>query len=193
MVLRTTDKRNKHIEIFFRCGSKDHLIAKCLKPPKDNEKRQKQVHFNEKGNCACDNSKTKIDQKIDASMDHMSKNDEFTSINFDDSSQLTNWILNSVATCHMTPEVSDFIPGSLEDTDKQIEVADVYHVIAGGKSSNRNKTVRRSWISFHCNVTQRTFGTRFIRQVIFNRYLHEFRTYLFIMKRVLYCILRSKI
>ena len=28
----------------------------------------------------------------------------------------------------MTPEVSDFIPGSLEDTDKEIEVADRHHV-----------------------------------------------------------------
>ena len=32
------------------------MIAKCPNPPKDNEKRRKQVHFNEKGNCACDNS-----------------------------------------------------------------------------------------------------------------------------------------
>ena len=30
--------------------------------------------------------------------------------------------------CHMTPQVQDFIPGSLEDTDKYIEVADVHHV-----------------------------------------------------------------
>ena len=30
----------------------------------------------------------------------------------------------------MTPEVSDFISGSLEDTDKHIEVADVHHVTA---------------------------------------------------------------
>ena len=32
------------------------------------------------------------------------------------------------ATCHMTPEVSDFIPGTLENTDKYIEVADVHDV-----------------------------------------------------------------
>ena len=30
----------------------------------------------------------------------------------------------------MTPEVSDLIPESLEDTDKYIEVADRYHVTA---------------------------------------------------------------
>ena len=28
----------------------------------------------------------------------------------------------------MTPEVTDFIPGSLEDTDKFIEVVDRHHV-----------------------------------------------------------------
>ena len=33
----------------------------------------------------------------------------------------------------MTPEVSDFIPGSLEDTDKYIEVADGHHVTAKQK------------------------------------------------------------
>ena len=37
----------------------------------------------------------------------------------------------------MTPEVSDFIPGSLEDTDKYIEVADGHHVTAGGKGQVR--------------------------------------------------------
>ena len=61
-------------------------------------------------------------------MAHISGNDECPSENYGDSSQLTNCILYSGATCHMTPEVSDFVPGSLEDTDKHIEVADVHHV-----------------------------------------------------------------
>ena len=43
-------------------------------------------------------------------------------------SHLTNWILDSGATCHMTPQISDFIPGPSEDTDKYIEVADVHYV-----------------------------------------------------------------
>ena len=37
----------------------------------------------------------------------------------------------------MTPEVMDFIPGSLEDTDKFIEVADGHHVTAKQKGSVR--------------------------------------------------------
>ena len=37
----------------------------------------------------------------------------------------------------MTPEVTDFIPGSLEDTDKFIEVADRHHVTAKQKGSVR--------------------------------------------------------
>ena len=117
----------------FRCGPEDHTIAKIPKPPKDNEKRRKQVRFNEKGNHACDNGKNNSDQKIYASMAHMSGNDECSSKFFGDSSQLTNCILDSGATCHMTPEVSDVIPGSLEDTDKYIEVADVNHVRAKQK------------------------------------------------------------
>ena len=31
----------------FRCESEDHMIAKCPKPPKDNEKWRNQVRFNE--------------------------------------------------------------------------------------------------------------------------------------------------
>ena len=57
-------------------------------------------------------------------------NYEFPSRDFGDSSQLTNWILDSGATCNMTPQVSDFIPGLLEDTDEHIEVADGHHVTA---------------------------------------------------------------
>ena len=56
----------------FRCGSEDHMIAKCPKPPKDNDKRRKQVRFNEKCNCACDNGKNNDDHKIYASMAWMS-------------------------------------------------------------------------------------------------------------------------
>ena len=60
----------------------------------------------------------------------MSNNDDCPSGNFCDSSQLTNWILDYGAMCHITPEVSDFIPGLLGDTDKPIEVADGHHVMA---------------------------------------------------------------
>ena len=47
--------------------------------------------------------------------------------------QLTNWILDSGETCHITPEVSDIIPGSLEDMDKYIKVVDGHHVTAKQK------------------------------------------------------------
>ena len=50
-------------------------------------------------------------------MAQMSSDDERKSVKYGDSSQLTNWILDSGATCHMTPEVTGFIPGSLEDTE----------------------------------------------------------------------------
>ena len=117
----------------FRCGSEDHLIAKCPKPPKENEKRRKQVRLNEKVNRSCDNRKNNSERKIYASMSRMSGNDECTCGNYGDSSQLTNRILDSGATCHMTPEVSDFIPGLLQHTDKHIEVAYGHHVMAKQK------------------------------------------------------------
>ena len=87
----------------FRCGSEDHLIAKCTNTSKENEKRKKQVRFNEEGNRACNNGKNNSDQKIYASMARMSDNDECPGENFGESSQLTNWILDSGATCHMMP------------------------------------------------------------------------------------------
>ena len=40
---------------------------------------------------------------------------------------------------HVTPQVSGFIPGSLEDTDKHIEVADRNHVTAKQKVQVRIK------------------------------------------------------
>ena len=70
-------------------------------------------------------------------MARMYSNDERKSVKYGDSSQLTNWILDSVATCHMTPEVLYFIPGSLEDMDKYIEVADGHHVTKKQKGQVR--------------------------------------------------------
>ena len=68
-------------------------------------------------------------------MAQMSNDDVSENKYYGDSSQLTNWILDSGATCHMTPELTDFIPGTLEDTDKFIEVADRHHVTAKHKGS----------------------------------------------------------
>ena len=124
----------------FRYGSEDHKIAKCPKSPKENEKWQQQVGFNEISNPTCDNRENNNDQNIYASMACMSDNDKFTSRNFCDSLQLTNCVLDSGATCQMTPEVSGFIPGSLENTDKHVEVADG-HPVTEKKRVSRNKNV----------------------------------------------------
>ena len=60
-------------------------------------------------------------------------NDEISSRYFGESLQQTNYILDSGATCHMIPQVQDFIPGSLEDTDIHIEVADGHRITAKKK------------------------------------------------------------
>ena len=57
-------------------------------------------------------------------MEWMSSNVETPRRNYGNSSQLTNWILDSGATYHMTPDISDFIPSSLVETGKYIKVAD---------------------------------------------------------------------
>ena len=66
-------------------------------------------------------------------MARMSGNDEIYSRDFGYSSQFTNWILDAKAMCHMTPQVSYFIPVLLENTDRYIEVADGHHVTAKQK------------------------------------------------------------
>ena len=60
------------------------MIAKCLRPPKDNEKRRKQVSFNEKGNRAYDEGENNDDQNIYASMAQISINEERSSENYGD-------------------------------------------------------------------------------------------------------------
>ena len=63
----------------------------------------------------------------------ISDNDEYPGRNFGNNLKFTNWVLDSGATRHMTPEVSGFIPGLLNDMNKHIEVADVNHVMAKPK------------------------------------------------------------
>ena len=54
----------------------------------------------------------------------MYSNAESPRRNHGDSSQLTNWILDSGETCHMRPDISYFILVLLVQTDKYIKVAD---------------------------------------------------------------------
>ena len=58
-------------------------------------------------------------------MAHMSSNVEIPRRSYGNSLKVTNWVLDSGATCNMTIEISDFITGLLMTTDKYIEVADV--------------------------------------------------------------------
>ena len=69
----------------------------------------------------------------------MSDDEKIPSRDFSDILQLINWVLDSVATCHITSQVLGFIPGSLEDTDKHIEVADRHNVTAKQKGQVRIK------------------------------------------------------
>ena len=59
----------------------------------------------------------------------MSGNDKSYIRDFGESSKLTSWVLDSGSTCHITPQISDFITSLLEDTDKYIEVAGGHYVM----------------------------------------------------------------
>ena len=115
----------------FRCGSEDHFIANFPKP----DTSDKKCYWNMENPKTCAYRSNKIYKTLDnctdqsdsqnmcASMSHMSSNTEIPWRYFGYSSQLTKWILDSGATCHITPEISYFIPGSLVKTDKYISVA----------------------------------------------------------------------
>ena len=124
--------------ICFICVSKYHFIANY--PKLDTLKNK--VHWNTENPKTCAYISNKIEktldnstdqnksQKIYTSMTHISYNTESPRRDFGDRSQQTNSILESVTTCHMTPEISGFIPGSLVETDKYIEVSDGNFVLA---------------------------------------------------------------
>ena len=63
-------------------------------------------------------------------MARMSSNAGNPRRHFGHSLQLANWILDLGATCHMTPEILDVMPGYLVEIDKYIEVADGNFVTA---------------------------------------------------------------
>ena len=67
-------------------------------------------------------------QKIYASMAHISSNAESPRRDFGDRLELTNWILDSGATCHMRTEILYCILVSLAETYKYIEVTDGHFV-----------------------------------------------------------------
>ena len=56
-------------------------------------------------------------------MAHMYTNEETPRKDYGERLQLTNYILDAGATCHMTPEISDFIPGLLVETDEYVEIS----------------------------------------------------------------------
>ena len=75
----------------FRCGSVDHLIAKCLEPPRDTEIWRNQFRFNDRVNCAsqkeCENGRDDTNQYIYSFMARMSGNDRMFSRDFGESLQ----------------------------------------------------------------------------------------------------------
>ena len=100
----------------------------------------------------------------------MSGNDECPSGNFGDSSQFTNWILDSGATCHMTPAVSDFIPDLLEDTDKKLKLqTDI--------TSRRNKKVKYEYkcVTIMESLSSQHYTTYFWNQTYATSYFQSLR------------------
>ena len=104
-------------------------------------------------------------------MSRMSDNDEFSGRNFGDSLQLTNWVLDSRASCHMTLQVSYFIPVSLDDSDQDIEVADG-HLVMAKKRRVGIKMCNNNGDTFITTLHKVFFGTRSMKHVPFNFHIN---------------------
>ena len=80
-------------------------------------------------------------QKTYASMERMSTNEESTRSNYEDILQLTNWILDSITTCNMTPELSDFMPVSLVEINNHTSKLQmgIFHIKTNMINPNRNE------------------------------------------------------
>ena len=67
----------------------------------------------------------------------------------------------------MIPSVSDFIPGSLEDADKYIEVTDRHHVTATKKGKVQKKMCNENGNSLiatlHNVLFQQTYATGYFQ------------------------------
>ena len=107
---KRTESNNWNTNKYFRYGAEDQWIAYCSKPVNIEQR----YHWNTDKLKTCTYKSTKLDnvldksnyqndsQKIYASMARMYSNVEIPRRYFEDSSQLTNWILDSGLTCHMT-------------------------------------------------------------------------------------------
>ena len=92
----------------------------------------------------------------------------------------------------MTPKVSDFIPGTLEDTDKYIEVADRHHVTAKQKGQVQIQMCNDNRKSFIATLYKVILAPDLCDRLFFNHYINESSTYLYFSQRVLHGVLRSR-
>ena len=92
----------------------------------------------------------------------------------------------------MMPQVLDFIPGLLEDTDDYILVADGHHVKAKQKGQVRIKMCGQNGNTFITTLHNVIFAPDLCNRLFSFITLINFCTYLIISQRVLYSVLFSQ-
>ena len=115
-------------------------------------------------------------------MASMSSNDECPSEKFGDSLQLTNYILDYGSMCHITPEV----------LGKHIDFLEWHHVTGKKKGQVQIKMCNNNGYPFIATLHNVLLAPDLCKWVIFNHYVNEFGTYLFIPQRVFYGVLYNK-
>ena len=122
---RHTEHNGQKPNTYFKCGLEDHFVANCQKPDTLENKvnwnmenpKNRAYRYMEMDKMS-DNSMYQSEyQKIYMSMAPMYSNAEGHIIYFEDSLQLSNCIIYSGDTCHITSEISYFILVSLVETD----------------------------------------------------------------------------
>ena len=118
-------------------------------------------------------------------MAYMYDNDEIYIRDYGGSLQSTNWILDSVAMCHMSPQFSDLFPGLLEDTDKYIEVADGNYIREKKKGQVQIRMLYYNGYPFIATFHNVLFAPDICNRLFFDYYINEFGKSFFISQRVL--------
>ena len=153
------EKRQKYRwenKLCFFCGLPDHQKKDCIKWQTYKKKKEKKVSFRENVNSMKEivlhgNNLTSQNLSMArlGNAGHLRKQENIDILLVHD---LNNWVMDSGATCHMTPYKNDFVNDSKNSEDKVVEVVDGYTVPAKSSGTIIIKTTSNQGDSINLRI-----------------------------------------
>ena len=112
-------------KLCFFCGSSEHQKKDC---PRWKNYMQKKEKSNQAKEIILNNNKSEKENSFMVKIGNAGRKAKHVEQNISYVHDLHNWVMDSGATCHMTPYKSDFQQGSETQEDKAVEVADGFTV-----------------------------------------------------------------